>query len=697
MAVGKQWLLFSSIRLGAFAFAGKVFADMGSNLQDMSERTGLSVEALSELGFAAEQSGASIETLEMAVKAMQRFMSEKGPASLKGLAPEKQFEALAKAVAAIQDPTERAAKAMEIFGAKAGTKLLPMIKDMDALRAEARRLGLVMSTEDAAAADKFGDTLSSLWATLKRGVALLGSAIVPQLQDAAKFIMGIVKAAANWIKENKALVASMFALFAVDVVLGAAVFALGGIFKVVAIAVGIFSTAISVAVGLLTFMLTPIGLVVAAVGGLATWFFLTQDAGKQMVGRLGEQFGQLAGLAKTAWGGIAAALASGDFAGAAAVAWKALQIGWFMVVEFVKEQWTIFKGWLVGNFGEQLAAITAFLSNAWSAIRTVFEEVIAIVVSVFDWFTKLPEGVQRWTLIVGAIVLIAAKLGLLLPAIAAVKFAMMAMIAHPIIAGFVAAAVAISAIGIAAHKAANEMARLEKLSRLAGVTQDVSPEDIRKSPGARRILALPKDQQKAEVSKAITQTGGRLAKSTKDLADMEVEAALPKGKQGPDLAGRRSLARIENKRLEEDVRRLLALQRELAGESEKKAKEVADAWKDPWGFDDTKDGMGEMLKDFEKMLAEMEQKRRAAELWKDPWGFDDEQARPRLPNIDDVAKAKDRIEVAGTFNAAAIRALGASSTNEMLAKNMGVVAANSKALPRIEENTKQAIVGQVFV
>ncbi len=34
--------------------AAKAFADMGSDLVDMSQRTGISVEALSELGFAAE-------------------------------------------------------------------------------------------------------------------------------------------------------------------------------------------------------------------------------------------------------------------------------------------------------------------------------------------------------------------------------------------------------------------------------------------------------------------------------------------------------------------------------------------------------------------------------------------------------------------------------------------------------------------
>src|SRR5690606_7163127 len=35
----------------------KQFADVGADLDDMSQRTGVSVQALSELGFAAEMSG----------------------------------------------------------------------------------------------------------------------------------------------------------------------------------------------------------------------------------------------------------------------------------------------------------------------------------------------------------------------------------------------------------------------------------------------------------------------------------------------------------------------------------------------------------------------------------------------------------------------------------------------------------------
>ena len=67
--------------LGAAAVAPllattNVFADMGDQLAKMSARTGISVEALSELGYAAEQSGADLETLEGGVRKMQKFLVE---------------------------------------------------------------------------------------------------------------------------------------------------------------------------------------------------------------------------------------------------------------------------------------------------------------------------------------------------------------------------------------------------------------------------------------------------------------------------------------------------------------------------------------------------------------------------------------------------------------------------------------------
>jgi len=112
--------------------SSKVFANMGDQLAKMSARTGFSVETLSELGFAAQLSGADMETLEMGVRKMQRTLvnAATGSASaqealailgltiadLNKLSPEQQFKLIADRLAKIENPTLKAAMAMEILG-----------------------------------------------------------------------------------------------------------------------------------------------------------------------------------------------------------------------------------------------------------------------------------------------------------------------------------------------------------------------------------------------------------------------------------------------------------------------------------------------------------------------------------------------------------------------------------------------------
>ena len=152
---------------GAAALVGfgvaavKNFADVGDQLDKMSKRTGFSVESLGELKFAAEQSGASLETVEKGAKRMastildaQMGLSTAVDAfdalgikadELKGKSPEEQFQIMANALAGVEDASTKAALAQDVFG-RAGTELLPLFnageKGMAALRDQAKSLGI---------------------------------------------------------------------------------------------------------------------------------------------------------------------------------------------------------------------------------------------------------------------------------------------------------------------------------------------------------------------------------------------------------------------------------------------------------------------------------------------------------------------------------------------------------------------------
>lgn len=203
-------------------------ARYADDLQDASIRTGASVAALQELGFAAEQSGASAETIN---HALTRLAMTMGEASKGGSEAGKAFSALgvkvtdadgklrrtdevftdlARSVAAIDNPTERSAKALDVFG-RAGIQLLPLLNEgadgLEALREEARSLGLVMADDAVKPAATFNDVLDALRATMKSLERDLGGPLIEAL-------LPIAEGLKEWVKQNRALIRTGITTFA---------------------------------------------------------------------------------------------------------------------------------------------------------------------------------------------------------------------------------------------------------------------------------------------------------------------------------------------------------------------------------------------------------------------------------------------------------------------------------------------------
>lgn len=165
-----------------FAIVAKTFADAGSNLHDMALRTGLATDNLSELKYAAEQTGTSLEAVEKAI----RFMQKQGLDA-------KKFDEILLAVSKIADESERAAAAQKLFG-RGGTALLAMAKELPALRQQARDLGVSMSPRQAALADELGDEFGR-FKTALRGLSFqLGEALAPSLIAITASLVGAIQA-----------------------------------------------------------------------------------------------------------------------------------------------------------------------------------------------------------------------------------------------------------------------------------------------------------------------------------------------------------------------------------------------------------------------------------------------------------------------------------------------------------------------
>lgn len=230
-STAKAMALIGVAGVGAAAAIGgtalKAFMETGSALDDMSQRTGLSVEALGELGHAAKMSGTDMTTLEGAIAKMQKGLGsgEIGGAmaeslkelglnakELQGMSPDAQFSAISKAIGGISDPTKKAALAMQFFG-KSGAKLIPMMGDLEGLRKEARDLGFVMSGEGAANAAKLGDQLDTLWDTVKFGAITIGEILAPAIMGFIDVIQPAATAVLKWMQTIRdALLSGQIAL-----------------------------------------------------------------------------------------------------------------------------------------------------------------------------------------------------------------------------------------------------------------------------------------------------------------------------------------------------------------------------------------------------------------------------------------------------------------------------------------------------
>lgn len=179
-------------------------AEVGEELNKLSQKTAVSVEALSALLYASELSDVSAESLTKALKFLSTAMFDakvkggEGSAALKAFGvsaldaqgqirpTEQVLLDLAEKFAAMPDSAEKAALAVKLFG-KNGLDMIPMLNQgrdgLTEMMEEAKRLGLVMSADAARAAEEFNDNMKRLHAVNEGVQRQIGSALLPILAD----------------------------------------------------------------------------------------------------------------------------------------------------------------------------------------------------------------------------------------------------------------------------------------------------------------------------------------------------------------------------------------------------------------------------------------------------------------------------------------------------------------------------------
>ncbi|NKE71252.1 phage tail tape measure protein [Candidatus Manganitrophus noduliformans] len=297
---GKQILGAVSVAIAGVGAAALGLATSAANTGDhligLSDKTGISVEQLSLLKFAAEQNKTDIDKLAVGMTQLAKNMNEASDGTGKAAEIFKELGIdvkdvdgslrpvnevmldLADAIAGMQDPAKQSAILMELMG-KSGIDLASFMKQGGQTIREtteaARGMGLEMSGNSAKAGAAFLDNMSAITTVVGNLGTQLGASLLEPLAEITAIILQAIIPAAktmtDWFKEldsdTKKWIVGISAL---GVALGSAVVAIGAVTTAVGLFGGAFTGGLAILGAVVTALTGPVGLAIAGVAAAIT-------------------------------------------------------------------------------------------------------------------------------------------------------------------------------------------------------------------------------------------------------------------------------------------------------------------------------------------------------------------------------------------------------------------------------------------
>ena len=354
-SIGSKFSLLGASMFSPLLGAAKSFADSGADLLLMSQRTGVSVEALSALSYAAGQTGVSAEALESGLGKMARTIQAAADGSqaaqgelaglgvtlneLMDLAPDEQFKRLAEGIAGIANPTTRAARAMDVFG-RGGRDLLPLLNQgaegLQKFKDRAIELDLIKTTRSAQEAFKLKLAFEAAGNSIKGLYNAIGGTIAPAVTAAIGKIMPLIGNVRAFIKENRTLFVTLGAIGGALVGVGTGLLIVGGGIKIAAMAIGTASSMVSLLATAVGLVASPLGIIALTLGtGIYLWTQFS-ESGQRSLATLKGDFNET-------WGGMKDAIESGDWQLAFDIACAGINLIWQRLTADLKATWKIFE------------------------------------------------------------------------------------------------------------------------------------------------------------------------------------------------------------------------------------------------------------------------------------------------------------------------------------------------------------------
>ncbi|MDR3109125.1 MAG: hypothetical protein LBU65_05480 [Planctomycetaceae bacterium] len=390
-------------RLGGFA-KGIVtdFSSFGDKISKMSQRTGIAARDLSLLGFAAEQCGASVDSIGDGFKYLSRNTVAAANGSktalamfsnlgidfnkLKLLSKADQFRLIAEQIKKIGDESKQTDIAMKMFG-RGGTSLLPLFQEGAAgiakLMNEADTLGIGISEDDAKNAAALNDAMNRLsrsWFGVKNAIAAGISPLLVGIMDGVSSLIKSLRSAASGFSDLLKSITSvkigadtLTASFASIPFFVTAPIAATAAWRGLATVFGPVINAAKSLTGILRPLLslvvsfgTPFGILRTALVAAGSAFLYFSGTGSGVMRMLANIGNTVKSGFMSVFGDVAALVSKGDIAGAFQLQWLKIQL--------IFEQGKL----SVSNTGRE---IFAALVEPFSAI---YESVMSLVSPLWD-------------------------------------------------------------------------------------------------------------------------------------------------------------------------------------------------------------------------------------------------------------------------------------------------------------------------
>ncbi len=208
-SAGKKMKGVSVVSAGLIAGMGAVAkksATLGAEIDDMSQRFGVSAETIQEWEYVAVQCGVGSDVFTKSLVKMRSAMTDLSTGAVSnaskalqslGISPnqfrtqEEMFDGIVDALSRVQDKTLQTAYANEIFGDKIATEMLPYIntgaEEIKKFKEEFAAMPS-LSEEQVKALAELDDTYYRLSETMQYATAQLGAALAPLMERVVVFI-----------------------------------------------------------------------------------------------------------------------------------------------------------------------------------------------------------------------------------------------------------------------------------------------------------------------------------------------------------------------------------------------------------------------------------------------------------------------------------------------------------------------------